>query len=188
MKVLVIPEDFRKDQFILKPIVEALFAEAGKPHADVNIVKDPVVRGVHDALRWTTIERIISVYRMFDVFLLIVDRDGDPNRRARLDEIERQAAAITTKPFLAENAWQEIEVWAIAAQAMLPDRWATIRAEKDAKERYFEPLARERNLLDKMGQGRQIIGLEAARNYRRVRKLCPEVQSLEDRIRAAIGG
>lgn len=27
MNVLVIPEDFRKDQYILKPIIEAMFAE-----------------------------------------------------------------------------------------------------------------------------------------------------------------
>ena len=36
MNVLIIPEDFRKDQYILKPILEAMLAAVGKPQAKVG--------------------------------------------------------------------------------------------------------------------------------------------------------
>jgi hypothetical protein len=189
LRVLVIPEDFRKDQYILKPIVKSILAAIGRPQARVNVVTDPVVRGVDEALRWTKLADIIDRYQgMVDLFLLIVDRDGDEGRRAKLDAIEKRAADMTTKAFLAEHAWQEIEAWAIAGQSQLPAAWKKIRAEKDSKERYFEPLARARNLLDEPGEGRQTLGLEAARNYARVRQLCDEVRDLEARVRAIVEG
>ena len=39
MKVLVVPEDFRKDQFILKPLLSHLLASLGKPRATVMSVR-----------------------------------------------------------------------------------------------------------------------------------------------------
>ena len=37
MRVLVIPEDFRKDQYMLKPIITALMKSLGKPSAKIRI-------------------------------------------------------------------------------------------------------------------------------------------------------
>jgi hypothetical protein len=50
MNVLLIPEDFRKDQFILQPIIEAMFTKLGKP-AIVEVLKDPLIRGIDQALK-----------------------------------------------------------------------------------------------------------------------------------------
>jgi len=36
MKVLIIPEDFRKDQYMLKPIVEAMLVYLDGPRSKVN--------------------------------------------------------------------------------------------------------------------------------------------------------
>ena len=44
MKVLVIPEDQVLDQFVVKPIVEALFADLGQP-AQVTVLPEPRLRG-----------------------------------------------------------------------------------------------------------------------------------------------
>lgn len=41
MKVLIIPEDFRKDQYILKPIVLAMLASLEQPNALVQVCQDP---------------------------------------------------------------------------------------------------------------------------------------------------
>lgn len=51
MNVLVIPEDFRKDQYILQPIVQAMFAEIGRPRARVVVCKDPLLQGVSEAMK-----------------------------------------------------------------------------------------------------------------------------------------
>ena len=37
MNVLVVPEDFRNDQYILKPLFERLLQSVGKPHARVRV-------------------------------------------------------------------------------------------------------------------------------------------------------
>ncbi|MEW6219820.1 MAG: hypothetical protein AB1634_09850 [Thermodesulfobacteriota bacterium] len=190
MNVLVIPEDFRKDQYIVKPLVQAMLAAVGKPRARVEVCKDPLLRGITEATSWARIREILDRYRgMVRLFLLLVDRDGNQGRRA-LDALETQARTAAGEAgsiLLAEHGWQEIEVWALAGQKDLPKdwSWAEIRAEVHPKERYFEPLARRRGLAHEPGQGRKTLGQEAAANYPRVRALCPEdVQALEDRIRA----
>jgi hypothetical protein len=60
--------------------------------------------------------------------------------------------------------------------------WSRVRSERDPKEHFFEPIASHRGLLDSVGQGRKILGEEAARNYSRVRQNCPELCELERRI------
>lgn len=188
MRVLVIPEDFRKDQYVLKPIVEAMLRHLGTARATVVVCQDPRLGGVGQALRWERIQEIVSRYKgMVDLFLLCVDRDGEAGRRAALDRIEERAIEVLPQGrlLLAENAWQEIEVWVLAGHE-LPSEWSwqEIRAEINPKERYFLPFARSRGLLDEPGEGRRTLGREAASQYRRIRTRCPEdVAGLEERVR-----
>ena len=89
MNVLIIPEDFRKDQYILKPLFTGLFPDLGKPHANVKICQDPLLGGVEEALKSERISEVIRKHAgMTDIFVLCVDRDGNGNRRKRLDRIE----------------------------------------------------------------------------------------------------
>jgi hypothetical protein len=187
LNVLVIPEDFRKDQFILGPVVRRLVAEAGKPHARIEVCLHPVLGGINAALDWEKIEEVIEMYPMAGVFLLIVDRDGSDGRRRRLDDIESMACGKLgqARLLLGENAWQEVEVWALAGQDLPKDwNWQEVREEVHPKEIYFEPLARQRGLTDEPGEGRTTMGRDAAQNYGRVRSRCKEdVQRLEARLR-----
>jgi hypothetical protein len=97
MNVLVIPEDFRKDEFILKPIISALLASLGKPRAKVIVCKDPLLGGISQALNEDNIIEIIERYRgMVDIFLLCVDRDGEAGRQTRLDQLEASARTLLT--------------------------------------------------------------------------------------------
>jgi hypothetical protein len=190
--VLVVPEDVVKDQFVLVPLVEAMMKAVGKPHARVQICYDPRLRGVAEALNWERIAGILDQYGMIDLFLLCVDRDGDANRRAALDNLATQAAKVLNpdQAFLAEHAWQEIEVWVLAGHD-LPRRWKwrVIRQEINPKEVYFQPYAAERGIDQQPDGGRKLLAEEAARRYARVRRRCPEdVMALEERIRAWIGG
>lgn len=191
MNVVIIPEDCRKDQYLLKPIVSAMLDYLGKPRAKVTVLGGCWPRGIEQALNSEQLAEVIERYRMVDLFLLCVDRDGMETRRLRLDNLEAKVREILPERqiFLAENAWQELEVWALAGLD-LPKEWAwqDIRAERDPKERYFKPIAERRGLLDEPGEGRRTLGIEAAKRYARIRQLCPEdIQGLENRIKAACG-
>jgi len=189
MNILVIPEDFRKDQYMLKPIIEAMLKAAGKSKAKVRICQDPLLGGISEALKWERIAEIINRYKgMVDLFLLCVDRDGNANRKQSLDKLENLACSLLTgnRLFLAENAWQEIEVWVLAGHSLPKEwNWQAIRQEINPKETYFLPFAQQQNFLDSPGEGRKILALSAAQQYSRIRQLCPEdVAALETQIKS----
>lgn len=88
MNVLVIPEDFRKDQYILKPLFDRLFRSIGRSSAQVQVCQDPLLGGVREALKLELLAEIVERYGgMTDLFILCVDRDGEKARRQRLDQI-----------------------------------------------------------------------------------------------------
>lgn len=51
MNVLVIPEDFRKDQYIVAPIVRRMFEVLAKPNANVRVCLDPLLGGIGEATK-----------------------------------------------------------------------------------------------------------------------------------------
>ncbi len=109
MRVLLIAEDFRKDRYILEPVLKKLIAAAGLTKAKVQVCVDPLLGGIGEALKWERIDEIIGMYPMVQLFVLIVDRDGKDGRRTALDDLEAKAnarLASTSRWFLAENAWQ----------------------------------------------------------------------------------
>ncbi len=189
MRVRVIPEG-EHDHLILKPLFNAMFGHLGKGHAKIDIDSSEV-RGFEAVKSTDHIQRIIAAFPAVDLFVLCVDRDADTHRREALDDLEQKIHKVLRAPrlFLAEQAWQEVEVWVLAGiNWWLKGKWAwdAIRSERDSKEMYFEPIARDRRLFDLPGQGRRELGLEAARNYAKVRQNCPEVRELEERIRRFI--
>jgi hypothetical protein len=185
--VLIIPEDFRKDEFVLGPIIKRLFKYL-KVKARVEICRDPLLGGVGEALKWSRISEILDDSRsMVDLFLLIVDRDGEENRRQQLTTLETKAADLLNGNgcLIAENAWQEIEVWALAGMKDLPSdwSWSDVRNDRDPKEVYFRPYVQQRGLAASAGEGRDVLAREAANRYTRVRARCAkDVQRLEKRI------
>jgi hypothetical protein len=188
MNVLVIPEDFRKDQHILRPMIEAMLASLGKARAKVEVCRDPLLGGIAQALNFDALSQLVSDWPMIDLFLLCVDRDGEAGRRDRLDALEGALQPLVKKDgaiFLAENAWQELEVWTLAGHELLPGwTWAAIRNERDPKEVYFVPLAEAHDCANDEDGGRKRLSISAAKRFKRVYKLCPEdIRSLHDRVR-----
>jgi hypothetical protein len=61
-RVLVIPEDFRKDQYVLEPIITKMVESVGR-NGKVIVCRDPLLGGVSQALRWERMEEIIVRYR-----------------------------------------------------------------------------------------------------------------------------
>ena len=187
MNVLIIPEDFRNDQYILKPLFSRLFQSIGRPRVRVDVCRDPLLGGVGEALKSERIKEVIGKHRgMTDIFILCIDRDGEEGRRQRLDQLEEKFD--NGQPFFAENAWEEIETWILAGLNLPTDwNWRTVRAEVQVKETYFELLAAQRNLSDALGGGRKHLGEEASRRIDAIRQKCPEdFDALAQRLEAAI--
>ena len=189
MRVLVIPEDFRKDQYVLKPIISAMLEKGlGQSNVRVRVCTDPLLGGVGEALKWANIQSIIQQYKgMVDLFLLCVDRDGKNSRRESLDNLEAKAREVLGRDrlFIAENAWQELEVWLLAGHDLPKDwTWADIRSETDPKERYYKPFAQQQDVMHLPSQGRKALAERAAKRYDRIRQLCPEdIQVMEQKIK-----
>jgi hypothetical protein len=187
VRVLVIPEDDRKDADLLEPLVRAMMAYAGWPQAKVIVCSNPRLGGVDQALRWERIAEIIDRWKgMTELFLLIIDRDAKEGRRVSLDGIEQRSRGElpNNKVFLAEHAIEEVEVWVLAGHE-LPSEWTwrEIRKDPHPKERYFVPFLTQRKLSDDV-PGRRMLAKEAARNFQRICDRCPEdVRRLADQIR-----
>ena len=60
MRVMIIPEDFRKDQLVLKPLVKAILALAGRPKAKVEVLTDPLLGGVARALDYDLLREVLE--------------------------------------------------------------------------------------------------------------------------------
>ena len=184
MNIFIIPEDFRKDQYILKPLFFRLFRRLGTRSVRVRVCQDPLLGGIDEALKLERLREIIERYPMVDIFVLCVDRDGIVQRRQRLDQIEEEFGS----PFLAENAWEELETWVLAGLDLPSNwRWGDVRAEVEVKERYFEPLVAQRGLSDSPGGGRKVLDEEASRRIDTIRQKCPDdVDALARRLRTAV--
>ena len=187
MNVLIIPEDSRKDKYVLLPLFRALFKSLGKSKVRVRICEDPVLGGVGESLKSKNIEQIIQQYKgMTDIFILCIDRDGNETRQKKLDQRENKFG----ESFLAVNAWEEIEIWVLAGIKNLPDEWPSwsiIRAEVHVKENYFDKLAVKYGITQTPGDGRKELANKAAREINRIRQLCPEdFDNLAKRLEAII--
>ncbi len=189
MRVLIIPEDSRKDKDILKPLFESLFRSIGKPRARIQVCENPVLGGDVQALKSERIEEIVNDNEgMIDIFILCVDRDGKEGRRERLNELEEEFGNAQT--FFAENAWEEIETWVLAGLDLPAGwNWANVRGEISVKERYFEPFASQQGVAGTPGGGRKALGEEAARNTPAIRRKCPEdFDALAQRLETHLQG
>jgi len=174
VRVLIIPEDSRKDKDILKPLFESLFTSIGKPRARIQVCENPVLGGVVEALKSERIEEIVNDNEgMIDIFILCIDRDGREGRRGRLNELEEEFGNAQT--FFAENAWEEIETWVLAGLDLPTGwNWTAVREAVNVKEQYFETFATQRGIADTAGGGRKPLAEEAARRIGTIRQKCSE--------------
>jgi hypothetical protein len=176
---LVIPEDFTKDEHILKPLAERMLRDAGKPNARVEVCRNPNFGGVGGALKLERLRKeVIARYPMVQLFILLVDRDGQAGRESAVGQIEatlQEEIAGSRRQFVAGVAWQEVEVFILAGHDLPPDwNWREIRADPDVKNTYFQRLVSAKNTSSLPHDGRKKLMAEAIQNWPRLKSRCPQ--------------
>jgi hypothetical protein len=176
-QVLVIPEDPTYNGYILKPIVERMLAELGKPNAHVVILTNPKTHGyAHavSAIRGDLIER----YGHFPLWLFLPD--GDP--ASNLGWLESELSGRGVHLFCCA-AQPEVEAWLLAGHRDdLPIPWADVRQHRRLKEDVFEPFLKQFGDGGASG-GRKRLTCETLAKYRGLLSVCPELAELEERLR-----
>lgn len=183
MKVLIIPEDPTYNGYILKPLIKRLLQSMGKPQAQVTMLTNPFAQGY--SMIKAKLPAICERYHHLDLLLFLPDGDCR-DRTAELQNIEREAEQ-TGVNLIACAAIPEVEAWLLAGHIdkLLPNHWQTVRADCDLKERYFEPFLQQYGNRS-VGGGRQQLMQEALSSFTGILGRCPELQTLRQRIQAAL--
>ena len=182
-RVLVIPEDPVQNGYILKPLAQALTADAGRPSASVTLLTSPRLRGYDHALR--AIRRELPArYHFMDLWLFFPDAD-----RANADAMRRLEADVAARgtSLFCCPAQPEVEIYACAAfRDHLGGTWDDARAHPRLKEEVFQPLLARHGPRHQPGRGRDMMIEASLRNLRLLFQLCPELERLRDRIAAHV--
>ncbi|MDR3228242.1 MAG: hypothetical protein LBT53_02345, partial [Puniceicoccales bacterium] len=148
-KVLVIPEDPTNNGYILKPLVEAILADAGKPNAKVKVLTSPRLNGFAQAKKAID-EELVDRYGFYHLWIFIPDADCAKPDSMR--EMENRLAKKNIK-LLCCPAQPEVEIYAcVAHRDQLGAQWETVRASDRMKEVYFA------EILEKNGDSRAAGG------------------------------
>ena len=177
--VLVIPEDFTKDEHVLKPVVEKILADVGKPNATVLVCRDPNFGGIGEVLKKERLKKdVLERYPMVDLFILLVDRDGAAGRELTAAALEVELTGELAQRgdrFVAELARQEVEVFVLAGHEV-PEGWTwqEIRADASVKDTAFQDLVKAMGAEKLPHDGRKKLMAEAIQNWTRIKSRCPE--------------
>jgi hypothetical protein len=182
-RVLVIPEDPTYNGYILQPLVERMLAAVDKPRAHVQVLTNPKLGGYAQAvsaIRGQLVER----YRHMDRWLFLPDAD----RAGNLTALE---ADLATKgvPLFCCAAQPEVEAWLLAGHRdKLTLSWSNVRHHTRLKEEVFEPFLKAFGDARSPGSGRERLIRQTLANYRGLLAVCPELESLQSRLRDHLGG
>jgi hypothetical protein len=182
-KVLVIPEDPTNNGYILKPLVQAIMADAGKPNAKVDVLTNPKLGGYDHALKAIK-DELPHRYGFWDLWIFIPDAD-----RASLEamvSLEKELAAKDIT-LLCCPAQPEVEIYACAAyRTEVEGGWDAARKDHRMKENVFDPLRDKYGDDRRAGGGRDLMIAESLKNLPLLYQLCPELKSLRERVASLI--
>lgn len=185
MKVLVIPEDQTWNGYILRPLVKAIMADAGRRRARVTIAPEPRLRGYAHAVKAIR-EDLPGLYGFFDLWLFFPDAD-----RASIDAmraLERNLAERDIR-LLCCAAQPELEIYAcVAFRSDMQETWEDARRNQRMKEEVFQPLLDQHGYQKQPGKSRGLMIKQSLMNLPLLFQLCPELKCLRDRIAAHLSG
>ena len=181
LRVLIIPEDPTYNGAILRPLVERMMAEVGKPNARIHGLTNPKLGGYDQAV--AAIKGIlVESYRHFDLWLFLPDAD----RATNLDGLEQELRGRGIN-LLCCAAVPEVEVWLLAGHRQeLALSWTEVREHSRLREDIFDPFLAVHGDARSVGGGRELLTRETLGNYQGLLQMCPELQALDARLRTLI--
>ncbi|QHC68857.1 hypothetical protein GSU68_19265 (plasmid) [Rathayibacter sp. VKM Ac-2759] len=191
-EVRVVCEDHTLDQYVAIPVVKAVMTAAGKPRANVKVVTSPQLRGISHVE--THFASLASRYaEVADLVIFALDRDKLDGQDGRGDRKASFADKVAELPLSVQGkveillAVEETEVWAMwGSKADIPATWAEVRAERDSKEMYFDPLVTTSDHRQP-GLGRtRLVALSLNKGWASISAGCPELRELEASVRAKL--
>lgn len=184
LKVLVVPEDPTYNGYILRPLVDRMLRECGRPNAKVEVLTNPKANGYAHA-KALLVDQVLDRYAHFDVLLFLPDADG----RDRTGEFASLEAGARDRgvELVCCAAVQEVEAWLLAGHLdKLSVSWSDVRSNTSVKESVFAPFLARHGDLRRAGGGRDVLMQETPRNYSGLVQRCPELAELEHRVRALL--
>lgn len=176
---LVIPEDPTYNGYILKPLVERILAECGKPNAKVIVLTNPKADGYEHAK--ALLDEVFQRYKHHDMMLFLPDADGK-DRAAEFAPLEAKGRRVGVR-LICCAAVQEVEVWLLAGHTnKLGKSWNEVRADTAVKENVFQPFLQEHGDPRRAGGGRDILMQQTLGNYGGLLDRCPELRRLQELI------
>lgn len=184
--VVIVAEDPKNNGYILRPIVERILQECGRPRARVSVLNNPRTQGYEHAKRLLRTE-LIERYKFVDLLLFLPDADGK-DRQEEFQSLEQIARKHGTN-LICCSASQEVEVWLLAGHLeRLSEGWMAIRLNPSVKEDVFQPFLERFGDPRLPGGGREQLTYETLENYEGLKVRCPELEELENRIRTRLLG
>lgn len=183
-RVLVVPEDPTHDRYILKPLVERMLSECGKPNSRVKVLTTPRARGYEHA-KALLVDEVIDVWAHFNLLLFLPDADGK-DKSAEFRHLEGTANGRGVRLFCCA-AVEEVEAWLLAGHVnKLGPTWLEIRSNTSVKEQVFQPFLEKHGDSRRAGGGRDLLMKATLENYAGLIGRCPELAQLQARISESI--
>ena len=180
-RVLVVPEDPTHNGYILKPLVERVLSECGKPNARVHVLTNPKLDGYDDAVKAIKGE-LRDRYGFYDLWVFVPDAD----RAAGLKALEADTAMAGIR-LICCAAQPELECWLLAGfRSKLTQPWTAVRAHPTLKEDIFAPFLKRFGDPSAAGGGREKLMRQVLQNFRGLTEVCPELGELTERLRTLI--
>ncbi|MCX5691218.1 MAG: hypothetical protein NTV94_15770 [Planctomycetota bacterium] len=185
-RVEVIPEDPTFNGAILKPLVERVVAEAGRPNARVNVLTNPKASGYqHVVGLMEQAGGIIESYRRRELLLFLPDQDG-ASKQSDFARLEKLANGLGAN-LICCAAVEEVETWLLAGHVdKIGQSWSAVRSNASVKENVFAPFLAKHGDTMRPGGGRDTLMRETLSNYSGLKARCPEIAELEAKIKESI--
>lgn len=184
LKVLVIPEDPTNNGYILRPLIGAILANAGKSKAKVHVLGSPKMEGYAQA-RDAVEHQLPDIYS--DRKLWIFMPDSDLASPAAMQDLEKRLESKGIRLFCC-RATPELEIYpCLAFKSDMGMSWDDARRHTKFKEEVFEPLRKKHGNHKAPGQGREEMTNESLKKMDTLFQFCPELKELRDRIAALSG-
>lgn len=182
-KVLVIPEDPTHNGYILKPLMQAILADVGKPNAKVDVLPNPRLMGYDHALKAIK-EDLPDRYGFWDLWVFMPDADrATPGVMQHLEqELSEKGITLFCCP-----AQPEVEIYAcVPYRVEIQGGWHGARQNPKMKEDVFDPLLAGHGDARRAGAGRDLMIADSLKNLQTLFQFCPELKTLRDRIEKMI--